>query len=119
MKNQNIKCCNCNSIFTSTYYNWYYYYSKGKFHECPECKSKLVPTYDFERTGILDKITVRLFSLAVASGALAGYFWGYNTVGTLVFAVPAVIGGITHAMYWYSLIGADKELQDTRILDSK
>jgi hypothetical protein len=79
----------------------------------------LVPTYDFEKTGLLDKITIRLFSLAVVSGALASYFWGYETVGTLVFAVPAVVGAITHVMYWDSLRDADKEIQETRFLNSK
>ena len=116
MKTREYKCCNCKTVFSGTCFNWYAYYAERKFHNCPECDSKLVETYDFERAGVLDKITVRLFIFSVVAGLIASYFWGWQLVGVLAFGVPAAVGGITHAMYWSVLSKMeDKEIQETRI----
>ena len=82
------------------------------------CDSKLVQTYDFEYIGLLDKITVRLFILSAIVWVIASFVWG-QTVGVIVFGVPAAIGGVTHAMYWSVIANIEeKEIQETRVLEN-
>jgi len=113
---QEYKCCNCHTIFSDPYYGWYGYYTEKKFHNCPECDSKLVVTYNFEYLGMLDKIVMRLIFIAVIAEMIASYFWGWQPVGVLVAIGPALAASVGHIMYRHVItqIG-NKEIQETRL----
>ena len=89
------------------------------FHDCPECCKKLVPSYGFKTTGLLNKIAMIILCFAVALCAISSYIWGFDPVGKLVFVVPACASGIVHTFYWASLRGVDKEILETRLVSEE
>ena len=117
MKTREYKCCVCKTIFSSNCYSWIAYYSEGKFHNCPNCDSKLVENYDFERIGFLDKVSIRLFILAAMAWVFAFFFRDWRLIGTLAYSIPALAGIVAHVMY-RSVISDIKEnkIQETRML---
>lgn len=93
------ECYNCKFLFDGENYSWYFYYEKGEYHVCPNCQAKVVPDYDFEYMGLVDKILSISFMIGIGLLVivnlleLESYWWH------VMYVIPIFVSGICTLIY--------------------
>jgi len=118
MSNKKYKCTACGEIFDWYDYNAVDFSTREPFFSCPECKSNLVPDYNYKITAKLNSISIWVIVAATPLIALSSLIWTYKSVGVWVLTVAAIpIVGINLIQTYY-IMPSTKNVVQTRIKEN-
>lgn len=115
MSNKKYQCTACGKIFYWYDYNAVDFSAREPFFPCPECKSDLVPGYNYKMAAKLNGISIWVIVAATVLVGLSSLIWSYKSVGVWVLTAVAIPILSINLIQNYYIMPSTKNVVQTRI----